>query len=223
MRVDDEQTPSSASASPEPASPPAETPRTPARPRRTLGEIATEALMVVFAVLAALGVEQWREDRQLQRFAERAREAVDLEIRQNLEEFQRTGPALAAKRGEMADALKNLLGVQRGEPSSGVELTFEWSFPDASSAAWRVAQSSPATPYFDYDWVLERSREYDNLARYQEVLNESVLALSSLSGSTAAGDLDEIVIGVQRLYGLLNVLVQLDESLQTEMETYLEA
>lgn len=46
--------------------------------------------MVVFAVLAALGVEQWREDRQLQRFAEGAREAVDLEIRQNLEEFRRT-------------------------------------------------------------------------------------------------------------------------------------
>ena len=48
-----------------------------------------------------------------------------------------------------------------------------------------------------------------------------MLALSSLSGSTAAGDLDEIETGVQRLYGLLNVLVQLHESLQTEMETYL--
>ncbi|MDE0002040.1 MAG: hypothetical protein OXQ29_05060 [Rhodospirillaceae bacterium] len=69
--------------------------------------------------------------------------------------------------------------------------------------------------------MLERSREYDNLARYQEVLNASVLALSSLSGSTAAGDLDEIVIGVQRLYGLLNVLVQLHESLQEEMEAYM--
>ena len=122
----------------------------------------------------------------------------------------------------MADALKNLLDAQRGESSGGVELTFEWSFPDASSAAWRVAQSSPATPYFDYDWMLERSRDYDHLARYQDVLNESVLALSSLSGSTAAGDLDEIVIGVQRLYGLLNVLVQLHESLQADMETYLE-
>ena len=179
--------------------------------------------MVVFAVLAALGVEQWREDQQLQRFAERAREAVDLEIGQNLDEFRRTGPALAARRDEMAAALRNLLGAQRGEPSGAVELTFEWSFPDASSAAWRVAQSSPATPYFDYDWVLARSREYDSLARYQEVLNESVLALSSLSGSVAADDLDEIVTGVQHLYGLLNVLVQLHESLQADMETYLGA
>lgn len=179
--------------------------------------------MVVFAVLAALGVEQWREERQLRRFAERAREAVDLEIGQNLDEFQRTGPALAARRDEMAVALKDLLDVQRGEPSGGIELTFEWSFPDASSAAWRVAQASPASPYFDYDWVLERSREYDSLDRYQEILDESVLALSSLSGSTAAGDLDEIVIGVQRLYGLLNVLVQLHESLQKEMEAYLPA
>lgn len=174
--------------------------------------------MVVFAVLAALGVEQWREDQQLQRFAERAREAVDLEIGQNLDEFRRTGPALPARRDEMAAALRNLLGAQRGEPSGAVELTFEWSFPDASSAAWRVAQ-----PYFDYDWVLARSREYDSLARYQEVLNESVLALSSLSGSVAADDLDEIVTGVQHLYRLLNVLVQLHESLQADMETYLGA
>ena len=77
--------------------------------------------MVVFAVLAALGVEQWREDRQLQWFAERAREAVEFEIRQNLDEFQRTGPVLAAKRDEMATALQTLLDIQRGEkgmPSS---------------------------------------------------------------------------------------------------------
>ncbi len=35
--------------------------------------------MVVFAVLAAFGVEEWREERQLRRFADmaRLREAVD--------------------------------------------------------------------------------------------------------------------------------------------------
>lgn len=48
--------------------------------RWKLAELATEALMVVFAVLVALGVEEWREERRLRTFAERARAAVDLEI-----------------------------------------------------------------------------------------------------------------------------------------------
>ena len=33
--------------------------------RWRFAELATEALMVVFAVLVALGVEEWREERQL--------------------------------------------------------------------------------------------------------------------------------------------------------------
>lgn len=57
--------------------------------RWKLAELAAEALMVVFAVLVALGVEEWREERQLRTFAERARAKVDLEIGQSLAEFRR--------------------------------------------------------------------------------------------------------------------------------------
>lgn len=62
--------------------------------RWKLAELATEALMVVFAVLVALGVEEWREERQLRAFADRARMAVDLELEQNLDEFRSDGPDL---------------------------------------------------------------------------------------------------------------------------------
>ena len=56
--------------------------------RWRLAELATEAMMVVFAVLVALGVEEWRQERQLRAFADRARAAVDLEIEQNLEQLR---------------------------------------------------------------------------------------------------------------------------------------
>jgi hypothetical protein len=45
-----------------------------------LPALALEALMVVFAVLVALGVEEWREQRQMAAFAERVRSAVLAEV-----------------------------------------------------------------------------------------------------------------------------------------------
>ena len=62
--------------------------------RWNLAEMATEALMVVFAVLVAFGVEEWREERQLRQFAEVARAAVELELEENLDEFKSTQASL---------------------------------------------------------------------------------------------------------------------------------
>jgi len=60
-----------------------------------LPELALEAVMVVFAVLVALGVEEWSDERQMREFADRARAGVIVEMRANLDEFQETGPNLA--------------------------------------------------------------------------------------------------------------------------------
>ena len=61
-----------------------------------LPELALEALMVVFAVLVALAVEEWRDERQMHEFADRARMGVVTELRANLDEFEETGPGLLA-------------------------------------------------------------------------------------------------------------------------------
>lgn len=191
--------------------------------RWRLAELATEAAMVVFAVLVALGVEQWREERQLRAFADRARTAVDLEIRQNLDEFRRTGPGLTEGREKSETALQALLSVQRGETVSGsVELNLGLELPDISTAAWRVAQASQAAPYFDYDWVIDRARQYDGLERYMDVTDEVMRDLSALAGSSVAQDVDATVAALQRLFGRLEVLVQVHANLQQDMEEYLE-
>ena len=44
---------------------------------RRVAELALEAVMVVFAVMVALGVEEWRDDRQMEELSERARAAVE--------------------------------------------------------------------------------------------------------------------------------------------------
>ena len=192
--------------------------------RWKLAELATEALLVVFAVLVALGVEEWPEERQLRAFAARARAAVDQEIEQNLAEFRSVGPELIVGRDRVRSTLQTLRDAQeardRGE-SGSASLSFDFDLPDISTAAWRVAQASHAAPYFDYDWVIERARHYDGLETYLDVRDEVFDEISSLIAGFG-GDLDgDVVMVVQRLYGRLEVLVQLHEGLQEGMEEYL--
>ena len=108
--------------------------------RRRLPELATEALMVVFAVLVALGVEEWREERQLRAFADRARAAVDLEIQQNLDEFRSAGPGLSEGRETVATVLQALLEARASggapEASSTISVLVSPRFP-WPHGAWR--------------------------------------------------------------------------------------
>ncbi len=196
--------------------------------RWRFAELATEALMVVFAVLVALGVEEWREERQLREFADRVRAAVDLEIRQNLDEFRSAGPDLIAGRDDLGSTLQKLRAAQemsdRDEERS-VNSSFSVDFPDISTAAWRVAQSSQAAPYFDYAWVIERARQYDGFETYLDIRDQVLDAMSALFMGemefTGERGLDQAVVALQRLYGRLEILVQLHEGLQEDMEAYL--
>ena len=194
------------------------------RVRWRLAELVAEAVMVVFAVLVALGVEEWREERQLRAFADRARAAVDLEIEQNLEQLRSHGPDMGEGRDDVRNTLRTLRQVQEDPDSfEGESVTFNFSFdsPDISTAAWRVAQTSQGAPYFDYDWVIERARDYDALELYMDLQNQLMQEFSFLAGIVALNDLDEMVVGMRGLYGRLEILVQLHEDLQEDMEAYL--
>lgn len=125
--------------------------------RWRLAELATAALMVVFAVLVALGVEEWRQERQLRAFADRARAAVDQEIELNLEEFRNTESNLIEGSETVATLLRALLEVRESGESGSIEDSLSFDEPEISTAAWLVAQASQAAPYFDYDLVIDRA------------------------------------------------------------------
>lgn len=131
--------------------------------------------MVVFAVLVALGVEEWRDEAQLREFAARAEEAVVAEVRANLEEFRTTGPALEASMEKLAEALRESdISLLNG--AVGLEL------PDFSSSAWRATQSSQAAPYLDYEWVIQVSRAYETYDLYSRIADRVIDALSLVIG-----------------------------------------
>ena len=103
--------------------------------KKRMGDLAVEAAMVVFAVLVALAVEEWREERQLQDFAARAEAAVMAEIQANRDELRQTGPTIRRSHERVGEALETgSIDALQGD--------LEFELPDISSAAWAAASAS---------------------------------------------------------------------------------
>lgn len=178
--------------------------------RRSFRSLASEAAMVVFAVLVALAVDAWWEDRQNHELAERVRASVEAEIRANLADLESTAEDLASKRSALADALAD---VRAGRPAS-LDLDFE--IPDVSTAAWRAAQVTQAAPYLDYAWVIEVSRAYQSQSLYDDVQRQLIATLARPPGE------DGGEAWISALAGQVSVLMQLQEELEAAYRELLE-
>ena len=175
--------------------------------------------MVVFAVLAALGVEEWREERQLRRFADMARAAVELEIETNLEEFRANRTSLRVLLERIARVMEKAeSGVDAVHGGRGLDISF--ALPEVSSAAWRTAQASQAAAIFDYNWVIRVARAYEVLDSYARARDRMVDALSPILDRMDA-DPTDIKDELHRLNGRVLLLDQVHEGAQEQMEALL--
>jgi hypothetical protein len=121
-----------------------------------LPRLFLDALSVVFAVLVALAVDEWNEERGLREQADRARVAVISELGANREEL-RLGTTSSQ---EMLESASETLGyLRRGEELP--DRPFDGSLPDFSDAAWETARVTGIVAYMDYEWVLETARVYE--------------------------------------------------------------
>ena len=137
--------------------------------------VLAEVAMIVFAVLVALAVEEWRDERQMNDFADRARASVEAELAANLAELEDTGPGLIRVDSALAAVLE-ARDVTMLDGGIDVQL------PNLSDAAWEVARGSQAAPYFDFDWVLRTARAYEVLEVYSRGSDEVIGAMSGMIG-----------------------------------------
>ncbi len=189
------------------------------RARWNLAEMAVEALMVVFAVLVAFGVEEWRTERQLRQFAGVARAAVELEMQENLDGFRTTAASLRGLSERLAQVVR---ADSEDDPVfEERRLDLSLGLPEMTSAAWRTAQASEAAPYFDYDWVIQVSQAYDILAAYERIQHQMLdslsLALANLSAGMHPLEVREELI---QAYGRV-LLAGAHEEVQRQMEELL--
>jgi len=118
-------------------------------------ELLLEAFFVVFAVLVALGVDEWNESRDLREKAETARAAVLSELEGNWEELKVGGPSTVEMMESVTATVQRL---RRGEAVTQADI--QGVLPDFSDAAWETARVTGAVARMDYDWVLRTARLY---------------------------------------------------------------
>jgi hypothetical protein len=181
--------------------------------RRTVLEkvsgLVVEAGMIVFAVIVALGVEEWRTERGLRQFAEQVQLSVHAEIEANLAELEATGPTLDSTRATLESVL-----AEGDMTLLGSALSF--ALPEISSAAWRAAQVSEAAPYLDYDWVIEVARAYESHEVYARIGEDLVRAMSHIIGP--GPNLER----VSAIYGPLVILSDVHGQVAARFEAILD-
>jgi hypothetical protein len=172
-----------------------------------LPEILIEAASVVVALLLALALNAWNEDRQLHERADTARAAIIAELRANRDDIDAARPKLR----EIVDSLKQKLAKDAPEPH---EVRVSMGVTQLSSAAWHAALATDAMRTVDFAWISEVARVYETQDEYlrlqQHALDQisSIPADSSLGGKTVAASLVprfdvlvQIADGLSRNYG----------------------
>lgn len=188
-------------------------------------DLSIQAVLIVFAVLLALGLEEWWDERELQATAAEARLAVELEIERNLAELNGAEAGLSSG----IAAVDRLVALLRRAQRAGVPLEalgeshveVDLPYPRISTAAWRVAQTSRAAPYLEYGWLIERAKLYDSFERYAMVWDWIVEDAASVAG-IGEDDVDVALAKVRRLQGHLIVLGRIHAALQERITEYLE-
>ena len=190
-------------------------------PRATLGarvaarlpEILIEALFMLVAVVLAFAVEEWREERELDRLAEEARVAILQEVARNRDE-------LLESRQKIVDAIASLEAAlaasEQGKPGPH-ELSVDLELAVFSSAAWRTAQATESSRRMDYAWMLQTSQAYELQAMYQEAQWSAVETLVTLRTT----DDDAAQATSRALLGRIRLLTSLGEALEDDYERIL--
>lgn len=155
-----------------------------------LSKALLEAGLIVFAVLVALGVDEYWETREERRLAETALERVASEVLAN-----RTD--LLDNRDNNRRLLTDLeAALARLEAGEGVELTsVNYEVSLLASDAWQTAQVTRAVHFIDFDQVGRISKVY----RVQQFyLDRQAPIVDVVAGIGGGGDWRDAMRSIQR-------------------------
>ena len=177
---------------------------------RRLPVLAVQAISVVFAVLVALAVDEWWEDRENVELARRAMAGILQEIKANRDELLDSS--------EKNDSLRARLEAALSQESYSEDLEVTFSFSLLSSAAWETAKVTRAVHFMDYERVTRLSRLYHLQDLYDRTQGEFVAEIGALG--EAADDNIPGVLGALRQR--LDVVITLQNGLLESCAAVLE-
>ena len=122
--------------------------------RITWKTIAVEVFSVVFAVLLALGLNSWREERKNIQLGKKAVASIVLEMKSNIAELDDAITNFNIR----LDSLK--LQQERLKNGSDEESSFGYDHPVLNKTAWNTANITQAVQYMDTKLVMDISEIY---------------------------------------------------------------
>jgi hypothetical protein len=123
-----------------------------------------ESVVVVFSILLALVVNEWRQEAEREDRRERATEAIRAELLYNYGELREVHPY----HDRLADTLMALSRARVDSVDPGVRPQGWVRTSDLVSAAWEAAAATGTTSDFPYDDLLTLSRAYEEQAVFRD-------------------------------------------------------
>ena len=146
--------------------------------------LAAEVVSVVFAVLVALALDEWWEDRENAADARASLVAIAREMRENREEL---ADGEAADVAGMMEELDSAIAIfDRGETPEGASVN--WELALLSSAAWETAQLNRATTHMPLERVVELAQVYEFQRYYSRIQDDLFDAISGLRAGDGIAD-----------------------------------
>ena len=146
--------------------------------------LLAEVVSVVFAVLVALALDEWWEDRENDANARASLVAIAEEMRENRDELSGGD---AAEVAEMMEQLDSAIAIfERGEMPEGASIN--WNLALLSSAAWETAQLNRATTYMELDRVVDLAQVYEFQRYYSRIQDDLFDSISGLRAGEGIAD-----------------------------------
>ena len=129
-------------------------------------KILKESLLIIFSILLALVINEFRSNQKLEDSKNKAMESIRLEIENNIESLEHVIPYHI----EVGNSIEGLIEKENIQDSlgdyTGFELFFQHSKngfkePRIQANAWAAAQMSGALALFDNDLIYELSIVYE--------------------------------------------------------------
>lgn len=135
--------------------------------RDDLRFLLLEGLIVLFGVLAALMVENWREGRETDRAVEAAMESLEREVERNREELLATYRIVSARRDRLLQ-LDSLVDGSR--PFSAYDELFGgYRVPELSRSAWERASGGALANQVPADYLQDAFGLYERMSELEKL------------------------------------------------------
>lgn len=140
-----------------------------------------ESMLIIVSIVAALAVDEWRQDRQNQELATQSLGVFEREIRQNMARLDDVAPYHAGMRDVVARmAAEEAAGADLRSIMEGLEPTV------LLSTAWETALATGALTYMDFEVVSALSLTYSLQRRFAEESRSHLPDISVVPGGSPA-------------------------------------